>query len=63
MVRISAGKSFGFLDDVFIHPSFVTKHKLVDGTHIKGNAKTYNQEKKQVGLENHPSSIIKNTSQ
>jgi hypothetical protein len=49
-VRISEGKAFGFLDDVFIHPSMVTKHKLVNGAHLSGKAiKTYNQEKKQWG--------------
>jgi len=49
-VRISEGKSFGFLNDVFIHPSLVTKHKLINGAHLKGDAiKTYNSEKKQWG--------------
>lgn len=49
-VRISEGKAFGFLDDVFIHPSLVTKHKLFNGAHLSGTAiKTYNQEKKQWG--------------
>jgi len=49
-VRISEGKSFGFLNDVFIHPSLVTKHNLINGTPLKGQAiKTYNQEKKQWG--------------
>jgi hypothetical protein len=49
-VKISEGKAFGFLDDVFIHPSLVTKHKLVDGFHLSGQAiKSYNQEKKQWG--------------
>lgn len=46
-VRIQSGKSFGFLDDIFIHPSLVTKLKLVDGMNIKGNAmKSYNKDKK-----------------
>jgi len=49
-VRISEGKAFGFLDNVFIHPSLVTKHKLVNGVYLSGQAiKTYNQEKKQWG--------------
>ncbi|MGV8964387.1 MAG: DUF7017 domain-containing protein [Candidatus Saccharimonadaceae bacterium] len=49
-VRIGDGKSFGFLKDIFIHPSIVTKHKLVNGTYLKGHAiKTYNSEKKQWG--------------
>ena len=49
-VRISEGKAFCFIDYVFIHPSLVTKHKLVNGAHLSGQAiKTYNQEKKQWG--------------
>ncbi|MFH1121906.1 MAG: hypothetical protein V1775_18960 [Bacteroidota bacterium] len=48
IVRISNGKSFGFVDDVFIHPRLVTRHNLSDGMFFKGNAiKTYNLEKKQ----------------
>jgi hypothetical protein len=50
VVRIPAGKPFGFLDDVFIHPSLVAKYKLTDGTQFTGKAiKSYNQEKKQWG--------------
>jgi hypothetical protein len=50
VVRIPAGKPFGFMDDVFIHPSLVTKHKLTDGMQFTGKAiKSYNQEKKQWG--------------
>jgi len=49
-VRISEGKAFGFINDVFIHPSLITKHKLVNGAHVKGNAiKSYNRDKKQWG--------------
>ena len=49
-IRISEGKAFGFLNDVFIHPSLVTKHRLVNGAHLSGQAiKTYNQDKKQWG--------------
>ena len=49
-VRIPAGKPFGFMDDVFIHPSLVTKYKLTDGMQFTGKAiKSYNQEKKQWG--------------
>jgi hypothetical protein len=48
VVRITAGKTFGFMDDVFIHPSLVTKYKLSDGIQFTGKAiKSYNQEKKQ----------------
>jgi hypothetical protein len=49
-VRIQSGKPFGFLEDIFIHPSIVTKLKLVDGMSFKGNAiRTFNKEKKQWG--------------
>ena len=49
-IKIPASKSFGFLDDNFIHPSIVTKLKLSDGMEFSGTAiKTYNQEKKQWG--------------
>jgi len=49
-IRISAGKPFGFLDDAFIHPSLVTKYKLIDDMQFKGKAiKSYNQEKKKWG--------------
>lgn len=49
-VRISEGKSFGFVNDVFIHPTFISKHNLTNGSNIKGKAiKTYNAEKKLWG--------------
>ena len=50
IVKIPAGKPFGFLGDIFIHPSIVAKLKLSDGMEFSGTAiKTYNQEKKQWG--------------
>jgi transcription termination factor Rho len=50
VVRISADKPFGFMDDVFIHPSLITKYKLNDGMQFTGKAiKSYNKEKKQWG--------------
>lgn len=50
VVQIPAGKSFGFIDTVFIHPSLVAKYKLTDGMQFTGKAiKSYNQEKKQWG--------------
>jgi hypothetical protein len=50
VVRIPAGKPYGFMDDVFIHPSSVSKYKLTDGMQFTGKAlKSYNQEKKQWG--------------
>jgi hypothetical protein len=48
VVKINDGKNFGFIDNVFIHPSIVSKHKLFNGTEYSGRAiKTYNKEKKQ----------------
>jgi hypothetical protein len=48
--KIPFGKPFGFLDDVFIHPTLVTRLKLADGMMLEGMAiKSYNQEKKQWG--------------
>jgi len=47
-IRIPVGKQFGFIDDVFIHPSLVTKHKLRDGIAFSGKAmKTFNKKKSQ----------------
>ena len=47
-IQIPEGKSFGFIDKVFIHPSIITKRKLENGLSIKGEAiKSYNKEKKQ----------------
>jgi hypothetical protein len=47
-VRISEGKAFGFLNDIFIPPSLVTKLNLVNGIFYNGKAiKSYNKEKKQ----------------
>jgi hypothetical protein len=50
VVKIPVGKPFGFIEDVFIHPSLVSKYKLNDGLTFTGNAiKSFNQEKKQWG--------------
>ena len=49
-VKITLGKPFGFLGDIFIHPALVTKLGLVNGIQLNGTAiKTFNQEKKQWG--------------
>lgn len=49
-VKIQSGKQFGFLNDIFVHSSIISKLKLTDGMAIEGDAiKTYNQEKKQWG--------------
>lgn len=48
IVKIQDGKSFGFLNNVFIHPSLVSQRKLTNGMQLEGLAmKTYNDEKKQ----------------
>lgn len=50
IVKILPGRTFGFLEDAFIHPAKVSQLKLVDGVHLEGQAiKSYNQEKKQWG--------------
>lgn len=50
VVKIREGVSFGFIEDVFIHPSIVKRYKLVNGMQFTGTAmKSYNQEKKQWG--------------
>ena len=47
-VKITEGKPFGFIEDVFIHPSLVGKYKLTNGMHFAGKAiKSFNKEKKQ----------------
>ena len=49
-VKIPVGKSFGFIEDVYIHPSIINKLKLTDGKPYSGEAiKYYKQEKKQWG--------------
>lgn len=49
-LNVPAGKPFGFLDDVFVHPTVVLRNNLADGMHLKGQAiKSYNQDKKQWG--------------
>jgi len=46
VVKIPQGKSFGFIEDVFVHPSLVIKLKLTDGMSFVGKAiKSYNHEK------------------
>lgn len=50
IVKRPSDKPFGFLDEVFIPPYIVTKHKLADGMSFAGKAiKTFNREKKQWG--------------
>jgi hypothetical protein len=48
VVKIPTGKSFGFVEDIYIHPKMIERLKLVDGIIYKGKAmKSYNKEKKQ----------------
>ena len=48
VVRIPQGKTFGFLNDIYIHPTIVAKHKLKDGLKFSGTAiKSFNGEKKE----------------
>ncbi|WP_439504900.1 DUF7017 domain-containing protein [Sediminibacterium sp.] len=50
VVKIPTGKSFGFLDDVFIHPALVKKNMLADGMKFSGKAiRIYNTDKRQWG--------------
>jgi hypothetical protein len=45
-VEIKEGKNFGFVDNIYIHPSIVEKNKLTDGKEISCLAiKTFNKEK------------------
>ena len=49
IVKIPEGKSFGFVDSVYIHPNIVSKYKLKDGCTFKGQAiKSYNPAKKSM---------------
>lgn len=50
IVRVKPGQSFGFLEDVFIHPATINRLKLTDGIQHNGLAiKSYNHDKKQWG--------------
>lgn len=45
-IRIPEGKGFGFVGDVYVHPSFIKTENLKDGIKVNGSAlKTYNSEK------------------
>jgi len=49
-VKIPEGKSFGFVDNAFIHPNVLTKLKLLNDIEYKGVAiRTYNRDKKTWG--------------
>ncbi len=50
VIKMPAGKTFGFIEDIYVHPALMTKLKLKDGEEFNGKAiKSYNQEKKQWG--------------
>jgi hypothetical protein len=45
-IKISEGKTFGFIEDIYVHPSFIEKNNLVNGDLIGADAiKTYNKDK------------------
>ena len=47
-IKIPQGKSFGFIDDVFVHPSLLAKYNLINGQEFSGSSiKTYNKDKKE----------------
>jgi hypothetical protein len=49
-IRIADGKNFGFLNDIYIHPSIITNLKISNKEKIKVKAlKSYNKEKKEWG--------------
>jgi hypothetical protein len=49
-VKMSDGKPFGFIEDIFIHPSIIKKYNLANGSLHEGIAiKSFNQEKKKWG--------------
>lgn len=49
-LKILSGKPFGFLGDVFVHPSVISKLQLINGMNLQGWAiRSYNKEKKLWG--------------
>jgi hypothetical protein len=49
-LRIPAGKSFGFVEQVFVHPTVIKQRNLTNGVNVKGSAiKSFSQDKKQWG--------------
>jgi|688.fasta_scaffold160313_3 hypothetical protein len=50
VVVVPTDKKFGFLEDVYIHPSIIAKYNITHGLNISGEViKTYNQEKMKWG--------------
>ena len=49
-LNIPTDKSFGFINEIYVHPTQISKHKFESGMLIKGKAlKTFNAQKKQWG--------------
>jgi hypothetical protein len=49
-IKISEGKSFGFINDVYIPQSIIAKYKLVNGKTIIGKSiKSFNKDRKEWG--------------
>jgi hypothetical protein len=49
-IRIRENNAFGFVDNIFVSPAFVTKCKLTDGSSVTGKAiKSYNKKKDEWG--------------
>lgn len=49
-LNIADGKAFGFVENVFFHPSLIQKHKLINQSKVRATAvATYNETKKEWG--------------
>lgn len=49
-VKIGEGNNFGFINDIYIHPSIISKYSLVNGKKIKAKAiKSWNKDKRIIG--------------
>jgi hypothetical protein len=50
VIQKKEDQSFGFVDDVYVHPSIIKKYQLDSGTRVQCSAiKSYNREKKRWG--------------
>ncbi|MBU0487532.1 MAG: hypothetical protein KKD31_06220 [Bacteroidetes bacterium] len=49
-IRIKEGNTYGFVEDIFLHPSLIKKMDYIDGSLVKGTAmKTYNKKNNSWG--------------
>jgi hypothetical protein len=49
-IRIAKGQSFGFIQDVFVHPLKVRRHELKNGQHVQADIiRSFNTKKKMWG--------------